>query len=221
MSESLINKKVLVLAAHPDDETLGCGATIHNLTSIGYNVELITFTDGVGSRNNNEVNRNPKLQEISKILGITKYTSGNFPDNAMDSIPLLELSKFIETNTEGPYDMIFTHFVNDLNIDHQLVTKAALTAFRPQHGIKTKIYSYFIPSSTDYNPLFPFDGNSYFSLTEKDVESKLKALKVYDMEMRSYPHTRSYENVNNLMKVWGSEVGLVHCEKFKLLREIV
>ena len=212
---------ILILAAHPDDETLGCGATIHNLSSQGHNIELITFTDGVGSRDNNESNRNPKLQEVSKILGISKFTSGDFPDNAMDSVPLLKLSKFIESNTEGHYDMIFTHFINDLNVDHQLVTKATLTAFRPQYGLKTKIYSYFIPSSTDYNPLSYFDGTSYFSLDKENTEAKIKALEVYDKEMRLYPHTRSYQNINNLMKVWGSEVGLLHSEKFKLIREII
>ena len=80
MLEYLKNKKVLVLAAHPDDETLGCGATIHKLSSLGCDIEVITFTDGVGSRNNNESDRNPKLQAVSNILGIKKYTSGNFPD---------------------------------------------------------------------------------------------------------------------------------------------
>lgn len=214
-------QNILILAAHPDDETLGCGATIHNLSSQGHNTELITFTDGVGSRNNNESNRNPKLQEVSKILGISKFTSGDFPDNAMDSVPLLELSKFIENNIEGHYDMIFTHFIGDLNIDHQLVTKATLTAFRPQYGLKTKIYSYFVPSSTDYNPLSYFDGASYFSLDKENVEAKIKALEVYDKEIRTYPHTRSYQNVNNLTKVWGSEVGLLHSEKFKLIREVI
>lgn len=214
-------QNILILAAHPDDETLGCGATIHNLSLQGHNIELITFTDGVGSRDNNENNRNPKLQEVSKILGISKFTSGDFPDNAMDSVPLLKLSKFIENNTEGHYDIIFTHFIGDLNIDHQLVTKATLTAFRPQYGLKTKIYSYFVPSSTDYNPLSYFDGTSYFSLSKENVEAKTKALEVYDKEMRTYPHTRSYQNVNNLIKVWGSEVGLLYCEKFKLIREII
>jgi len=132
---------------------------------------------------------------------------------------LLQLCQFIENNTEGPYDIIFTHFIGDLNIDHQLVTKATLTAFRPQQGHKTKIYSYYVPSSTDYNPLSTFDGNSYFELSNEDVTAKMKALAVYNEEMRDAPHSRSYENVISLMKVWGSEVGMVNCEKFKLIRE--
>jgi len=214
-------QNILVLAAHPDDETLGCGATIHKLASEGHNVELVTFTDGVGSRLNDEKNRNPKLKEVAQILGISKFTSGDFPDNSMDSVPILKLAKFIENNTNDHYDVIFTHHINDLNIDHQLVTKAALAAFRPQRGLKTKIYSYYVPSSTDYNPISNFDGISYFSQGEKNVDAKIRALKIYDNEMREYPHSRSYENVTNLMKVWGSEVGLLYAEKFKLLREII
>lgn len=216
----LKNKKVLVLAAHPDDETLGCGGTIFKLSK-EYDIHLLTFTDGVSSRKNNEVNRNPKLTQVSDILGISKYNFGNFPDNAMDSISQLEVCNFIEANVTYVPDMIFTHFIGDLNIDHQIVTKSALSVFRPQFGNKMKIYSYFIPSSTDYNPLVPFDANSYFELTNDEVDAKLKALHVYDEEMREYPHSRSYENVTNLMKVWGAEVGLPYCEKFKLLREIL
>jgi|TARA_R100001443_G_scaffold16988_1_gene27469 LmbE family N-acetylglucosaminyl deacetylase len=212
-------KKVLVLAAHPDDETLGCGGVIKNLSDQGYKIELITFTDGVSSRGKKQKNRNEKLKEVSKLLGISKYTYGNFYDNALDSVSLLQLCQFIENNTEGPYDIIFTHFIGDLNIDHQLVTKATLTAFRPQQGHKTKIYSYYVPSSTDYNPLSTFDGNSYFELSNEDVTAKMKALAVYNEEMRDAPHSRSYENVISLMKVWGSEVGMVNCEKFKLIRE--
>ncbi len=221
MSKLPKNKTALILAAHPDDETLGCGAAIHKLSQEGYYIQLLTFTDGVGSRNNNEKNRNPKLKLVSQALGISKYTAGNFPDNAMDSVSLLDLCKFIEENVDHVPDIIFTHFIGDLNIDHQLVTKAALTAFRPQHGNKTKIYSYFVPSSTDYNPLSHFNGASYFALDRENVKAKIKALEIYDKEMREYPHTRSYQNVENLMRVWGSEVGLTYCEKFKLVRETI
>ena len=225
MSKYQKSKKVLVLAAHPDDETFGCGATINKLSKEGYIVELITFTDGVGSRQQDSKkkvkNRNLKLDKISKKLGIKKYTYGDFPDNALDSVALLELSRFIEKNTEGVYDMIFTHFAGDLNIDHQLVTKATLIAFRPQFGHITKIYSYYVPSATDYNPLSCFDGNSYFQLSKKHVDAKSQALLIYDEEMRPLPHARSYENVENLMKVWGSEVGVKYAEKFKLIREVV
>jgi LmbE family N-acetylglucosaminyl deacetylase len=221
MSELLKNKKILILAAHPDDETLGCGGTIKKLSNEGNIIQLLTFTDGVGSRNVNQTDRNIKLERVSNILGISKYCSGNFPDNAMDSIPLLSVCKFIELNVDYQPDIIFTHFIGDLNIDHQIVTRAALTVFRPQYGNKIKIYSYYVPSSTDYNPTTYFDGNVYFNLDDLHIKAKHEALKEYSEEMREYPHSRSYTNLINLNKVWGSEVGLANCEKFKLLREVI
>lgn len=213
--------KILVLAAHPDDETLGCGATISKLSREGNDIHLITFTDGVGSRLDGSPNRNSKLEKVSEILGIKKINYGNFPDNKMDSVSVLDIAKFIESNVDYKPDVIFTHFIGDLNIDHVIVTKAALIAFRPQYGNKIKIYSYYVPSSTDYNPTIIYDGNTYVDISQRDVDNKIAALKIYDEEMRTYPHSRSYENIENLMKVWGSEVGVVYSEKFKMIREII
>ena len=215
-----MSKNILVLAAHPDDETLGCGATIARLAAEGNKVKLITFTDGVGARNE-DGNRNSVLEKVKVVLGLKSYVSGNFPDNKMDSVPLLDVCKFIENNVKTQPDIIFTHHRNCLNIDHAIVHKATLTCFRPQRGDKTKMYSYYVPSSTDYNPNSKFSGNVYYDVT-KYKDTKLKALfDCYHDEMRQYPHTRSYENIENLMKVWGSEVGLKYAEKFELVREIL
>ena len=96
-----------------------------------------------------------------------------------------------------------------------------MTVFRPQNGGKTKIYSYYVPSSTDYNPLNNFVGNVYVDV-ENYKNVKLDCLrKCYSEEIREYPHSRSYTNIENLMKVWGSEVGLKFAEKFQLIREII
>lgn len=213
--------KILILAAHPDDETLGCGGAIRRLSNNKNNyIKLITFTDGEGSRSNDEENRNNLLEKVSNKLGIQDYIYGNFPDNKMDSIPLLDLCKFIEVNVDFTPDIIFTHHRNCNNIDHQLVYKATITAFRPQEGNNIRILSYFVPSSTDYNPFSNFLGNIYYNI-EDTINIKLETLKIYDKEMREYPHTRSYENIKNLAKVWGSEVGLKYAEKFELVREIL
>lgn len=216
-----MSKKVLVLAAHPDDETLGCGATIHRLSNEGHEIQLLTFTDGEGARGVTDKNRNTKLDDVSNILGIQKHSSANFPDNAMDSVPLIDLCKFIEQEVDYTPDIIFTHHIGDLNVDHQLVAKATYTAFRPQLGNTHNIYSYYVPSSTDYNPVSNFNAGTYYSVDRNNVDAKMSALRVYDAEMRGYPHTRSYENVLNLMKVWGSEVGLQYAEKFINIREVI
>ena len=213
--------KVLVLAAHPDDETLGCGATIHRLSNEGFQIQLITFTNGEGSRGNYEKNRNILLDKVSLKLGIQKFSSADFPDNAIDSVPLINVCKFIENEVDYNPDIIFTHHPEDLNIDHQLVAKATFTVFRPQLGQKHQIYSYYIPSSTDYNPNFKLYGHSYFKISEENMKTKLEALEIYEKEMRDYPHSRSYENVENLMRVWGSEVGTEFSEKFLKIRELL
>lgn len=215
-----MSKRVLILAAHPDDETLGCGATIAKLASAGHQIRLLTFTDGESSRGVVGRNRNTKLNNVSKILGIQSYRVGNFPDNQMDSVSLLEICKFIEANIESSPDMIFTHHPNCLNIDHTTVHRAALTVFRPQQGHPVDFFTFYVPSSTDWNPLASFQANTYFDV-EKEVKKKIKALRCYDAEMRTYPHSRSYENVMNLMKAWGSEVGLRYAEKFQCIRRIV
>ena len=214
-------KKVLVLAAHPDDETLGCGGTIHRLYKEGCQIQLLTFTDGESSRGLTTSNRNKLLEKISSILGIFKYNFSNFPDNSMDTIPLLKLCKFIESNVDYSPDIIFTHHQGDLNVDHVLVAKATYTVFRPQYGNNHKILNYYIPSSTDYNPTSFFKGNTFYRLSNEDFERKIDALKVYDKEMREYPHSRSYKNLNNLSSVWGSEVGTDLAEKFINIREVL
>jgi len=212
--------KVLILAAHPDDETLGCGGVIKKFSQENNYIKLITFTDGESSRNNKNNNRNTLLDRVCIKLGINEYIYGNFPDNKLDSIPLLDVCKFIEKNIDFIPDLIFTHHRNCNNIDHQIVYKATITSFRPQFGNKVKILSYFVPSSTDYNPFNNFNGNVYYDIKDT-IQNKIETLSIYDKEMRKYPHTRSYENIKNLSKVWGSEVGLEYVEKFELVREIL
>lgn len=214
-------KKVLVLAAHPDDETLGCGGTINRLSKEGCQIQLITFTNGESSRGELNKDRNNLLDKVSDKLGIQKFSSADFPDNSMDSIPLINICKFIEGEVTYNPDIIFTHHPEDMNIDHQLVAKATFTVFRPQSGAKHQIFSYFVPSSTDYNPTLNLVGHSYFKLLKENFEAKQETLKIYDNEMRDYPHTRSYKNIENLMRVWGSEVGTEFAEKFLKIRELV
>lgn len=211
----------MVLSAHPDDETIGCGATICKLSTI-YKcvVDLIIFSDGVSSRGVATCNnRLYQLEKVIDILGVNEYFYGDFPDNSMDSVPLLSVCKFIEKSIDYFPDIIFTHHPGCLNIDHKIVFDATLTVFRPKSKSHC-IYSYFIPSSTDYNPLNGFCGNVYFDISDF-VDKKMEALKVYNDEMRDYPSSRSYENIINIMKNNGCEVGIEFAEKFQHIRSVI
>ena len=221
-----MTKTVIVIVAHSDDETLGAGGTLAKHNNNGDNVYAVSMTDGVSSREvaaSSIASRWDAAKEAAKKIGFTWLTPGNFPDNAMDTVPLLEIIKFIEKiKKEVKPDIIYTHSSTDLNIDHQLVNKATLTAFRPQaNEIYTEIRTMEIPSSTDYSS----SENSKFSpnlfVNIKDTwHTKLKALQAYKEEMKESPNSRSYEGLENLAKLRGNQVGLSHAEAFKIIRKI-
>ena len=211
---------ILVLAAHPDDETLGCGATIKKLSQSSNNIHLMTFADGESGRRNADGKRSKVLDSVCQKLGINSYKAFDFPDNKMDSVPLLDICQEIEDNVPFTPDMILTHWIHDLNVDHSIVARVTATVFRPQLANKNVILSYFVPSSSDYNPFNTFDG-SYYVDVSSTYKDKLDCLKtIYGKEMRQYPHSRSLDNIENIMKVWGSEVGHMYCEKFKFIRGV-
>ncbi|HHZ95157.1 MAG TPA: PIG-L family deacetylase [Flavobacteriales bacterium] len=215
-----MTQKVLVLAAHPDDETLGCGGTIARLASEGAYIKLITFTDGESARGQTTKNRNDKLASVCTKLGITDYAFSNYPDNRLDIISLLDKCKYVEQNVDFEPNLIFTHHPHCLNIDHEIIYRTTITVFRPQTKKEQTILSYTIPSSTDYNPRSNFCGNVYYDVSST-YNIKLECLKEnYADELRVHPHSRSIENIENLMKVAGAEIGVSYAEKFEFIRSI-
>lgn len=216
-----MKKKILVLAAHPDDEVIGCGATIAKLSSQNHDIQVITFTDGKSARGvYNEKKDIQFLDKISEILGIKSFKIGDFPDNKMDNVPLLDVIKYIEKEVIDTPDIIFTHHPDCLNIDHSIIYRATITAFRPIKKRELEINCFEIPSSTEWNPLNNFKANLYVDV-EGFEDKKIEAMKVYDDEIREYPHPRSYEGLLNKMKFVGNEVSMKFAEKFQTVRKII
>ena len=218
---------VLVVIAHRDDETIGAGGTLARHSENGDEVFVVSMTDGVSSRLVDEeevILRNKSSVEASKKIGFTWLDSGSFPDNAMDTKPLIEVVKFIENIKKdlNPH-IIYTHSAADLNIDHQIVNRAVLTAFRPQSGERfSEIRAMEIPSSTDYGhekTTSRFSPNLYIDIEEM-WNIKLEGLRSYDKEMREAPDSRSYEGIENLAKIRGNQVGLFYAEAFEILKKI-
>ena len=226
--------KVMVVTAHADDETLGCGATIKKLTSAGNEVYLLILAElGYGARYTSAQIKTvdtPKIIEYikksSEILGFKWILSDYcFKDNQFDSHPLLDIVKTIEKYKEkyNP-EVIYTHNSRCLNIDHQNTYRAAVTATRPMREEPVKdLFTFEIPSSTEWK----FGGsiftpNIFVSLTKKEVEAKIEAFKCYESEIRNCPHPRSVEGVLNLMKFRGYQCGSLsgYAEAFYLVRSI-
>lgn len=229
-----MNKKVLVVAAHPDDEILGCGATILKHILDGDFVHILIMAEGITSRQeirNVENNKDNLLllhnhsYVVAKKLGAEKFTMLNFPDNRMDSIDLLDIIKPVEKIIENDnIEIIYTHFINDINIDHQITHKAVVTAARalPCRNIK-QILFFETPSSTDYqiySDVHSFTPN-WFVDVEDFIDRKIEILKEYDSEMRKYPHSRSYDGIKILAQYRGLAIGRKYAEAFVLGRNIL
>ncbi len=224
-------KTILVVAAHPDDEVLGCGGTIARLTSEGSNVYTLILGEGVTSRDRKRdlAKRENEIAELKKqaenanrILGVKKVYTFDFPDNRFDSVPLLDIIKTIEETKDGlKPDIVFTHHIGDLNIDHQVTFKAVMAACRPTIDESVKeIYSFEIPSSTEWNAPSPltYFMPDYFINISKFLEIKINALEEYEAELRDFPHPRSLKAVELNAKYWGVKMGFEAAEAFKTIR---
>jgi len=219
---------VLIIVSHSDDETLGMAGSIVRHVEKGDKVFAISMTDGVGSRDINSngaaIERINAAKEAAKELDFEWLSGGNFPDNSMDKVGILEIVKKIEASKRlvNP-NIIYTHSHADLNIDHQITCKAVLTAFRPQ-PLETyeEIRAFEVPSATDYGQRSItgcFQPNLYIDIT-RTWHRKLKALKCYSQEMRESPHPRSLEGLENLAKLRGNQCGVQFAESFEILRKI-
>ena len=224
---------ILVVAAHPDDEVLGCGASVAKWADAGKEVHVVILAEGATSRDSA---RNPesRIEELStleksaqsagKILGVTSVRLLNFPDNRMDSLDRLDVIKTVEEQIElVKPETVVTHHSGDINIDHQITHQAVVTACRPQPRESVRRLLVFeVPSSTEWQPpnTSPVFRPNWFEDVSKTLESKLQALEIYAEEMRTWPHSRSLQAVEHLARWRGSTVGCEAAEAFILLREV-
>lgn len=216
---------VLVFCAHADDE-IGCSGAIQHL-AIKHKIYVATCTDGVGARGYDPIaveRRNEHHQNALGLLGaiaLEKRWWGNFLDNQMDMVSLLEVAKWAESILhEFEPEIILTHHIGDLNVDHQVVAKATTVALRPGcfPSVK-KIYAYEVPSSTEWGS--GFMPNTFTSLTEKQVKLKIASACEYKDEMRTYPHPRSPEALLVRAQYWGVVSGLPYAEPLLVLRNVL
>jgi len=225
-----MSKKILIVAAHPDDEVLGCFGTTARLIKEGYEAYTLILGEGKTSRDEQRVVKNRKddikvlnteIQKANNTIGIKKIFIESFPDNRFDSIDLLDIVKVIEKiKNEIKPDIIFTHYENDLNIDHRLTYQAVITATRPIKNESVKeIYSFEILSSTEWKYPLSFSPDVFFDISDA-INLKIDAMKEYKSELRKYPHPRSLEGIELNAKYWGMKVEKSYIEAFKSVRVI-
>lgn len=224
---------VLVIAAHPDDEVLGCGGTISRLTSEGKEVNVLIVSDGESSREECAESLDPALlneriesaRNACKIMGCNSVEFLNYPDNRLDGTERLDIIKDLEVSIlEYQAGTIFTHHDGDVNIDHRIVNDCVITACRPQPDcLVNEILFFEVPSSTEWRPpgsLNYFCPNVFYDIS-KTIEVKKKALLAYDSELRDYPHPRSLKAVEALSCWRGASAGFKNAEAFIMGRKLI
>lgn len=224
--------KILVVAAHPDDEVLGCGGTIARYAKEGHHVSVAILGEGETSRHSaRQKAEQQKLQALAanakaaaKVLGVSELLTYQLPDNRFDSIPLLDIVKIVEALIDRIQpNLMFTHWGGDLNIDHVLTHRAVMTATRGIEGGPVKeLYAFEVPSSSEWSfGQFKgsFNPNVFIDITGT-LQHKLDAMDCYRGESRAFPHPRSSEALTALAKYRGSHAGLAAAEAFELIRKI-
>ena len=225
---------VLVIAAHPDDEVLGCGGTIARLTDAGQSVHVLLLADGENSRASADGSgvavgavaaRNAAAEKACHILGCASVECLALADNRMDGHVLLDVVKEIEARIERHEPtMVLTHHCGDVNVDHRVVHQAVIVACRPMPSNPVRELLFFeVPSSTEWCP--PASGDSfapnYFVDVSTTLDRKLAALDAYASELRDFPHPRSQLGIEALAQWRGATVGVAAAEAFMLGRKII
>lgn len=217
--------KILVICAHPDDETLGLGGTIALHSSNKDEVYVLIFADGESARGGNHKRieqRRKQAQKACSILGVKKVEFLAYDDQKLDIIPLVELARNIESVIKKwKPNVVYTHFWGDVNQDHRQIFEAASIAVRP---IPSSNISRFVcfetPSSTEWgNTISSFNPNLFVDISNT-MNKKNEAFLEYKNEVMKYPHPRSEEAVINRAKYWGSCVGIQYAEALLTVREI-
>lgn len=220
-----MSKTILVVAAHTDDEALGCGGTIAKHVAQGDTVYAVFLADGVTSRPTSTTEeldiRNAAAAKAHNILGIKQSFMLGFPDNRMDSVPLLDIVQKLESVLEEiKPQVVYTHHHGDLNIDHRITHQAVMTACRPVPATSVKeLYAFEVLSATEWNTpgSDPFIPNVFIDISDY-FDTKIQAINAYALEMRETPHSRSIDNIKQLAKLRGHNVGMNTAEAFSLIR---
>lgn len=226
----------MVVVAHPDDELLGLGATMHKLIH-EYNCQIraVILGEGLTSRTNvrdlgiwqEQLDQHRQnISKAQKCIGYESVGIYDFPDNRFDSVDLLDVVKVIEKEKyDFDPEIIFTHHGGDLNIDHQRTFEAVMTATRPLENevIKT-IITFETPSGTEWQASSDpkhFIPNLFIEILKENLEAKIKGMESYEFEKRAYPHPRSPEALNILAQHRGLMVGKNYAEAFSIIRSII
>lgn len=221
----MAGERIAVIGAHPDDELLGAGGTLALHARAGDEVHAIIVADGAGSRYPAGLadTLEKQARRAAEVIGFASVGFLALPDQRLDTVPLIELTQRLEAMFDdiGP-SIVYTHFPEDVNDDHRVVARCAWIACRPYRRHLRKFAAFETPSSTEW--AWPLPGTSlapnlFVDVTDA-IDVKIAAMECYETELREYPHPRSARALRERAAHWGSHIGRLAAEPFRVLREV-
>lgn len=212
-------KRVLVVAAHPDDELLGVGGTVAKHVQNGDIVHSVVMCEGESLRYKENVGQDEAMKKAAQVLGVEEVRHLLFSDQRLDTYTLTEIIKPLEEiSEEFKPNIIYCQFGGDINMDHKLLFEAANVAFRPIDPWIEEFYAFYTLSSTEWGFPRTFEPNTWIDISDT-LEKKLEAFSCYKSEVRDYPHPRSLEAIRNAAGFWGNMCCMDKAEPFVLIRK--
>lgn len=223
-------KRVLIIAAHPDDEVLGCGATIAKYSRLGTEFMVLFIAEGSSCRFTNPsctesmtaiADRTKMAREALATLGLKYYYFNDMPCGRLDQVSIIEINKVIESaiNKFKP-DTVLTHSALDANNDHRIVFNATIMATRPTSFNRVeRLLSYEVLSSSEWSFSHTFSPNVFEQVDEEALSLKWRALSAYETEVQAFPFPRSEEGLRAMAMTRGMQAGVPFAEAFCLIRE--
>jgi LmbE family N-acetylglucosaminyl deacetylase len=218
LSEARKNR-VLVIAAHPDDELLGCGGTLALHVKAQDEVTVVIACEGESLRYGpNGVGQGEHTRAAAATLGVSQVRRLNFSDQRLDTVTLTEIITALERVIRDvrPH-IVYCQYGGDVNRDHQLLFQALLVAARPTEPYIEAVYAFDTASSTEWAFPRTFIPDTWVDISTT-LDVKLAAMACYVSELREYPHPRSLQALTHRAKAWGNQSCFDAAEVFMTVR---
>jgi N-acetylglucosamine malate deacetylase 1 len=221
-------EKVLIVAPHPDDETLGCGGSLLRHKSEGDQIHwliMTTVTEDVGYSQQQISSRETEIEKVAAVYGFPSFLQTNFVTTTLDtyskSVLIREVSSYF---SEVQPNIIYLPFRNDVHSDHAAVFDAVAACSKSfRYPYIRKVRAYETLSETEFS-IRPdkagFSPNLWIDISEY-LDRKIEIMRMYEGEMGKHPFPRSEQNIRALASYRGAVAGVLAAEAFVSMKEIV
>jgi LmbE family N-acetylglucosaminyl deacetylase len=220
-------KKVIVISAHPDDETLGAGGTLLKHVNEGDQINWLIVTDVFeeeGFSKERVLTRKEEIEIVSKMYGYKNVYKLGYPTMKLNDTVLFDLvNKISKIFQELKPEIIYVMNRSDAHSDHRIVFDSVMSCTKSfRYPYIKKILMYECLSETEFAPIIPervFQPNYFVDITNF-IEKKVEIMKMFVSELGEHPFPRSIKNIESLASYRGATIGVSHAEAFQMIKFI-